>query len=373
VLIYRAFPSLPKGDFFTFWLGGRMAWPGSDPYDPAQWLAAHRLYDQPWVPNPAFIYPLPLALLLAPLGLLPLGGAYIAWTALSIGLVMASGWLLLSPGRCAAARPYLIPFLLGAFLFRPLIVILRNGQLGVVLLALLALALWLLERERPFAAGLALALLALKPPLGVTLPALLAAWLLARRAWRGLAGMAAGGAALLLLGMLKDPGWVGKFLAGAGQKLTLTFGYSPTVWGLAGAGCDHAPGCTLAWGGAASIVLAGGLLGIFLWRGARLSAGLALSLAVPAALLVVPYLWAYDQVLLILPLGLAVRGLAQRGRPFLLGALLMLAVSVAALALLVVSDNLQRDHWSALLPVAVLAVGLWQARRVLTARAPGPG
>src|SRR5215831_2991187 len=56
-------------DFYTFWLAARMNWTGQNPYAAADWLAASRADHVPWIPNPIFPYPLPLATLLAPVGL----------------------------------------------------------------------------------------------------------------------------------------------------------------------------------------------------------------------------------------------------------------------------------------------------------------
>jgi len=55
-----------NSDFFTFWLGARMAWTEEDPYSSEDWLSAHDKYGVEWIPNPTYPYPLPLATLLAP-------------------------------------------------------------------------------------------------------------------------------------------------------------------------------------------------------------------------------------------------------------------------------------------------------------------
>ena len=53
-------------DFFTFWLAGHLVTQGGSPYDTAQWLAGYQQFEIGFIPNPAFLYPLQLALLLAP-------------------------------------------------------------------------------------------------------------------------------------------------------------------------------------------------------------------------------------------------------------------------------------------------------------------
>ncbi|MGA7607447.1 MAG: hypothetical protein WCA79_16135, partial [Anaerolineales bacterium] len=62
-----------NANFFFFWLAGRMMWTGQNPYNATQWLAGHDAYGATWKPNQIFPYPLPLAFLMAPLGLISLG------------------------------------------------------------------------------------------------------------------------------------------------------------------------------------------------------------------------------------------------------------------------------------------------------------
>ncbi len=51
-----------NNDFFTFWLAGHLILQGGNPYDPAQWLAGHHDFGVTWIPNQAYVYPLPLSL-----------------------------------------------------------------------------------------------------------------------------------------------------------------------------------------------------------------------------------------------------------------------------------------------------------------------
>ena len=90
---------------------------------------------------------------------------------------------------------------------------------------------------------------------------------------------------------------------------------------------------------------------------------LALSLSLPAALLVMPYGWAYDQVLLLVPLAVATLAAARAGFPYLVSALLFLAVDLLAIVLLLLAAAAGEDTWSALVPLVVWVLVLWAARR----------
>jgi hypothetical protein len=85
-----------------------------------------------------------------------------------------------------------------------------------------------------------------------------------------------------------------------------------------------------------------------------------ISIAIPVTLLTTPYLWAYDQILLVLPILVVVVTLAEKGYPFLLTSTLFLWMTILSLLLLVVSLSLQVDVWSALIPLIVLCLVLWQ-------------
>jgi len=79
-------------------------------------------------------------------------------------------------------------------------------------------------------------------------------------------------------------------------------------------------------------------------------------------LLITPYLWAYDQILLILPLAVVVMGMAESGIGYLRAALIPLGISVLALGLLFLAGSFGSDVWSAVVPLAILALVVWRIR-----------
>jgi hypothetical protein len=75
-----------------------------------------------------------------------------------------------------------------------------------------------------------------------------------------------------------------------------------------------------------------------------------------------PYGWAYDQVLLIVPLALVTLAAARMGFPYLAGALLFIAVDVLAIGLLLLATSTGEDTWSALVPLTAWGLMMWAWR-----------
>jgi hypothetical protein len=294
-----------------------------------------------------------LAVLFIPLSLLDLQTAAALWWLLSWYALGAAVLLLLS--LYSDPRHYLLPVLAGAFLFRPFWAALENGQLSTFLLLALAGVAWLWARGRWAAGGALLSLLALKPQLGLPVLALAGLWLVRRRRWSGLAGISTGGLGLFALGFLADPGWVGKFLAIGSGKLGATFGYSPTVWGLAAWLAGFRPAATIALGSLAALAC----LGLVAWRLWHISdPALALGGMIALTLLITPYLWSYDQTLLLLPIAAGTLTLKERGMPYLPGALLPLGFALLAVLYQMLAMRAQLDLRNGQLSLVVLALWL---------------
>jgi len=346
-------------DFFTFWLAGHLLSLGQSPYDAGLWLAGHARFGIAWIPNQTFIYPLPLGLLFTPFGLLPYRTAFVVWLVLLQFMMLAAAALLLKPWPPALVRRLFPPLLAGLLIFRPTILTVDYGQLSGMLLLVLAggVALW--EKEKWWQGGAVLALLALKPNLGVPILALLSFYLLLRKRWAALAAEAASGLALLLAGWAVDPGWVGSFLRAGGAKLSQTFGFSPTVWGASTLLCAYRLNCVVALGGTMGLVLLAGVVTLIAVERARLTPSLAAGLAVAATLLLTPYTWTYDQFLLALPIFAVLLGLAGKGGRPLPAFLIFMTIDVLAFVLLGVSARTRLEVWSVAVPLAVLGLEAW--------------
>ncbi len=190
-------------DFVSYWATGRQLVHGANPYDRqavsqlehAAGLdagAVLMMRNPPWT--------LPLAY---PLGFVGLRVAALLWSLLLAGCLVAS---VQSVRRLHglprdSVRSHVHWLGLG---FSPALICLTMGQ--TALLALLGLAWFLrLYKERPFAAGAALWLCALKPHLFLPFGAALAAWMACTRAWKVLGGAAAALAASSALALVIDP------------------------------------------------------------------------------------------------------------------------------------------------------------------------
>ena len=196
--------NLRSVNFFFFWLSGRLVLTGQNPYDPAQWLAGQNAFGSTLHPNQIFLYPLPMAFLMVPFGLLTLPVAYFIWQVLSELVVAFSTLLLLQ--RVPNGRPARLFFpLVTAFMyFGPVYLSLQTGTMAPLTLLILVIAFVLFERRHSLAAGVLLSLTMLKPPQGLTLLILAVVWLLSRRDWRELLGVALGGLIFVSSGLIKD-------------------------------------------------------------------------------------------------------------------------------------------------------------------------
>lgn len=186
-------------DFVSYWATGRQLVHHANPYDRSAIAALEHAAGLDargvlMMRNP------PWALLLAwPLGILGLRTAVVLWSLLLLGCLVASVTMV----RKLHGWPENHIHWLG-LAFTPALICLTMGQTS--LFALLGLVLFLrFHTRRPYAAGVALWLCALKPHLFLPFAAALAAWMLVTRAWKVLAGAAAALAVSSAAAFLLDP------------------------------------------------------------------------------------------------------------------------------------------------------------------------
>ena len=121
--------------------------------------------------NPVLTYlnPPTLAWLFAPLTAFSEPVAYVVWTLISLAALVVA-WSLAAPYERLAR----VALLLLAIALWPVLLVFYFGQPNMLVLALLAGAWWLIRRERPYAAGAALAVATfLKPQDAVLVPLVL--------------------------------------------------------------------------------------------------------------------------------------------------------------------------------------------------------
>ncbi|HEX5236427.1 MAG TPA: glycosyltransferase 87 family protein [Silvibacterium sp.] len=192
--------SVPARDSLSYWTAGRQLLHRANPYafsavDRLESAAGfHGATGSLVMLNPPSALPLTL-----PFG--PFGPrlAGLLWSLALLGCLVASVRMV----RTIHGSPKNYLHLLGYF-FGPAVVCVFAGQ--IPLFALLGLAIFLrLQRTRPFAAGAALCLCAVKPHLFLPFGLVLLAWTIATRRYRIILGAAAAFAATNALVLLLDP------------------------------------------------------------------------------------------------------------------------------------------------------------------------
>ncbi len=277
-------------DFVDFWAAGRLASEGhaASAYD----MAVHHAVQAQVVPNVGilpFPYPPFVLPILIPFGMLPFWIAFALWLITTASLYLAATRRLLPVrfllAQAAAAANFI------------------TGQAGFLTSAIFIGGTALLAR-RPLTAGAILGLLSVKPQLAVLLPVAL----IAGREWRAIAGGIASSIALLALAfLLFGIDAYGGFLANLPQySHWLNSGRWP--WGelasmfamLRGLGVPKVPAMVIHGLGA---LAAAGLTA----RAWRLKLEARVPILAAATLLVSPYMFTYDALLLTVPLAWLLR------------------------------------------------------------------
>jgi hypothetical protein len=349
----------PNTDFFSYWLGARMIVEGQNPYDEPLWIESHHTFGATWISDRAYLYPLPLAILTSPIGFFPLKQAFTIWCFLSLVMFLLSLITLFKLWKRSDPKPYLFPVIAGFIFFRPAILTLAGGQLGALLLLILCLSLLCFEKDKWFAGGLLIALLALKPNTGILLILLIVLWLLRIRKAQALAGIVISGILLFLMGWFYNQQWVINYLFIGNRKVNETFGYSPTVWGMASGFCYFQLNCVIWLGGLFSILMIGVCLFLLYQKHYPLPPSLAFSLIIITVLLITPYLWTYDHILLVLPLLTAIRVFVEKKMPFLFTGSLFLILDLIAMAFLLITIQIEKEIWNGVIPLTCLGFIVW--------------
>jgi len=348
-----------NSDFFTFWLSGRLASQGLNPYDRQLWISGHQQYGATWIPNETFIYPLPVALLFVPLGRLDLPQAYVVWDVLLQGMILISILVLMRATSRLAVKPYYLPLIGGAIIFRPTLITLLNGQFAGFLLLLLAVIVYSWEHGKWELGAALLPFLALKPNLGVPIIAFLCLYLLQQRRFSALITAAISGLLLLVVGWMQNPRWLIEFWNAGNTKISQIFGFSPNIWGLSAHLCNYNMSCVLGFGAFFSLLFVLVYIFLIVKRSTLLSPALVVSLAVVAMLLVTPSCWPYDQLLLIVPMVAITMKLASQGYRYLPVSLVFFTVDILAWALVGIAFMIHKDVWTVGVPLFTFGILIW--------------
>jgi len=335
-----------NSNFAFFWLSGRMILQGENPYNETQYLAGHDAYGIKWRPNNIFPYPLQLALIFIPFGLISLEKAYVLWQVVSLIFIASIIHLLLNQWKDPAQRRLLIPIFAFMFFFGPLYLTLYTGSIGAIAALVLLSAILLLEKDKSLLAGIILSLTILKPPQGLPILLLAGFWFLARRDWKAILDVAIGGISLLLIGIIQDPLWAIKFLEASQAVMDRTQGIHSNVWGFAYLACGGISPCSTLLGGTLGLTLLG-LGGFFLWKKqAQWSAWEAFNVIIPLAFISTIYLWSYDQLPYIIPIVWIVGTLVKVTKSYIYAFLLLMVLDLFSLFALEKQASTGSDLWS---------------------------
>ena len=343
-------------DWFTFWGGGHGVLIGANIYDSAVWAVITRDNGSAWFPNPIFIFAPPTAILFAPFAAMCVDVAAFGWTwlsALFIALTVIVIARHLHWQRWESFAPLLS---LGLLFFLPVLLTLLMGQISALVLILVVAAAVLWDRGAWFAGGLLFGMTIVKPqPIAFLLP-MLVLWTIWHRRWRALGGLVLSFGVSALATFALFPSFVSEWQGAMLSKVGGVSARMPTVWGIS---ADVFGATSLAtWSALALIAL---VAAVSVWLIARwwVSALELTSALLIGSVIVSPYLWNYDQTVLIAPLIVAFVRLDQRARDARIVAGLLFALDAFAFGLLVVASARVADTFSIALPLLIGGLMWW--------------
>ena len=360
VLKNTTIPS-PGWDLGVFWsaAGLAMTHGATAAYDWALLRVAEAAILPPDIFGP-FSYPPTFLLLIYPIGVLSFGAATVVFSSCGVALYLGA----IRSTLASQQLPWVVP----ALAFPGVWVTLLTGQNSLFTAAAAGAALVLLRRS-PVAAGACIAVLCIKPQLGVLFPL----YLLCGRQWRALMSAAVFSMLTLVVSWLAFG--TDTFVAAA-KSMTMfrhaivenggviLYG-APTVFGtLRSAGVSTTVSYAM-HAGVATLVIAAC---IWLWRRPCRFELRAASLPI-ATLMVQPYLIYYDLAWLALPMAWLTIDFVRHGSNRFEKAVVLAAWLVPAQGLFAVLSH-RTGQWAPIVLVALLAVVMQRARAAQRAVPP---
>jgi hypothetical protein len=345
-------------DFFALWLAPKLLLIGKNPYNPIDWISAYEKFGANWVMDKGYLYPLPLAVLMVPIGALPVEAAAVIWIAFGILAVLFTTYLLLSRWKNNWRYSQIIPIAIGIFLFRSVLETLRLGQLDWLILLFLAVGLMFWEKQNWLLGGMMFALTVLKPQIGIPLIIFLSIWLLQRHKWSVIIGEGAVLFSIFFIGWLFNHSWLDNWLASGSGKIRANICCTPTLWGFSSMISGFNLDIGLVFGVLLTTFLC--ILSFFLLYQIRPEdSKFAIGLSIPAALLVSPYIWTYSQIILLIPILIIVGNLQAIKSSYLIRVTFPLLVSLFSSLIVNLSIEIGVDTISALVPIMIFIILLW--------------
>lgn len=294
-------------DFIEYWAANQVADSLGNPYDPAQIHAVELLsgrtdsvplmmWNPPW-----------LLVLMRPVLQRPLERAAAMWMGVNIVMATAACLLIASGYRRARLEAIdLIPAAMAGVLSVPTALTIQLGQVSLVLLLGMALLYWSMRWRHDLLAGVALALLSIKPHLFLLVLVLVAIEVVRARRWRIVTGAVTAMMSLLMVTMLHWfsalPWWiqgVSTPLAGAPPAITWR---TPNLPNLLRDLLTPAGGPSPTWPLTAIPFAAAVLCALWVWRRPRdQSLDALLPMVLCVSVIAAPFGWTFDHVVLLVP------------------------------------------------------------------------
>jgi len=369
---YSLFTSrIPSGnDFYPRWMGTRaFIMEGKDPYSEEVTLDIQRgVYGRPAYENEdqvAFAYPLYVSFLVLPFALLSYPLAQAFWSSALIIITLGALIVILRTLDWQPSPIGLIGLALWTVLFYPTARSIILGQIGIVVLAFIALALWALKQGHGVLAGCLLALSTIKPQLIFLIVPFLLLMTIRRRDYKVVSAFLSTMALLLAITTMALSGWIRSFVSGLTSYHSYTGIYRG---GTSPIGYLVSALLPTSVSGVVTVAVSLGLLAYVAYAcyaafTDRLHASTALSLAIVATLLLPGETGTTNQVLLLLPIlyFLAEPRIARSVRTALSS--FLLAAPWALFLLTFAQRDGEHAGVSVFLPLIVLGL-LWWGKRM---------
>ncbi len=206
--------NIPSDDFVQFWAGGKLNLQQQNPYDPqsieqlkdevaggiANQNVVSIMLNPPWS--------IPFAM---PFGVLDYATSRVLWLIVSTTLVLISGIMLWRVYSGKPKQGWL--GLLVAFIFAPTISMLEKGQVtGILLLGISGFLYFTVTKRNDWLAGIFVALVTIKPQLVILFWLALLFWIIRQHRWRLIISTALTVGLLTLISMLYNPPIIGQYI-----------------------------------------------------------------------------------------------------------------------------------------------------------------
>jgi len=366
--VYSVFTSqIPRGnDFYPRWRGTRgLVLERKDPYSEEVTLEIQQeMYGRPAREDEdqvAFAYPLYVSLLVLPFSFFPYPQAQALWLSALVLLTLATVIMILRTFDWKFSPSGLLALSLWCLLLYPTARSIILGQFTILVLVLVALALWAMQRGWDLLAGCSLALATIKPQMVFLLIPFLLLWALTQSRRRVVSGFIVVMMALLLISTLILPSWIPGFLAGLGHYRLYTAKYTGSRSPLEILFASLLPTSISSWVAIFVSLLLGGYL-IYRWwqvTKGREQFWPAIFLTIIVTLLVPVQTGTTNQVLLLLPLIFWLSRWAER-RWVAISLSLILLLGPWVLFLLTVQGDAEQPIMFPPLPLVALAMLWWR-------------